>query len=140
MFKKTFFTAICFGIIPGLIIVIAICVDTFWTWNIYGQENSKPNATEKTITITESQLNELVEKKIAQQLINDTQSIDDKILQPGNWHYVYFRGIEYCVYTGPGQILSTKWDAPAPEIPKDKPTEKPTSENLNPLSGRANSN
>jgi len=93
----------------------------------YGQEKEpkKEAPKEKTITITESQLEAIVEQKIAQQLIDDTQTLDAKILEPQNWHYAYYRGVEYTIYTGPGQMLCTRWAPPVkPEKPEDS-VEKP---------------
>ena len=110
----------------GGLLAVVLCFGVV-AWMAYGQEKPKapPKDTpkEKTVTITESQLNTLIESKIAQQLIDDTLTLDQKVLESKNWHYAYYRGVEYCVYTGPGQMLSTRW-APPEEKPKPE-TETP---------------
>jgi len=35
--------------------------------------------------------------------------LDQKILDPDNWHRAIFNGVEYTIYTGPGQILTKGW-------------------------------
>jgi hypothetical protein len=83
---------------------------------------------EKSYTLTASQLEEYVQKRVKQSQAADKLTADEKILNSENWHTAVYKGVEYTVYTGPGQVLATRWAKPAAE-PKssEKPAEpKPT--------------
>ena len=84
----------------------------------FGQTKEK----EKTYTLTASQLEEYVQKRVNQALATDKMTADQKILNPENWHTAIYKGVEYTVYTGPGQALATRWAKPAAE---PKPAAKP---------------
>jgi hypothetical protein len=86
----------------------------------FGQ--AKDNEKEKTYTLTTSQLEEYVQKRVNQALATDKMTADQKILNSENWHTAIYKGVEYTVYTGPGQVLATRWAKPAAE---PKPPEKP---------------
>ena len=79
---------------------------------------------EKTFTMTETQLEEYVQKRIAQAAAKDQGNLDQKILQPENWHTAVYSGVEYTIYTGPGQAMMTRWAKPAVAKPAaEKPAE-----------------
>jgi hypothetical protein len=72
----------------------------------FGQTEEK----EKTVTKTESEWQRLVQERIAQALAKDkAQPVSDKqILLADNWHTAIYKGVEYTVYTGPGQVMATR--------------------------------
>jgi hypothetical protein len=74
-------------------------------------------AAEKSFTMTQSQWEELIKKRIADAQAKEGKEgpvTDQKILQPENWHKAIYNGVEYTIYTGPGQVLATRW-APPPQ-------------------------
>jgi hypothetical protein len=94
----------------------------------FGQ--AKEKEAEKSYTLTTSQLEEYVQKRVNQALAADKQATDQKVLNGENWHTAIYKGVEYTVYTGPGQVLATRWAKPAaePKPPAEKPAEaKPAS-------------
>jgi hypothetical protein len=88
----------------------------------FGQAKDNEKEKEKTYTLTASQLEEYVQKRVNQALATDKMTADQKILNPENWHTAIYKGVEYTVYTGPGQALATRWAKPAAE---PKPPETP---------------
>jgi hypothetical protein len=54
-------------------------------------------------------------------------NLDQKILDPDNWHKAIFNGVEYTIYTGPGTILTKGWAPPQgpakPALPPPKAAE-----------------
>ena len=92
-----------------------------------GAQQAGPQPAEKRVTITEKQLEELVERRIAQELLEKKVSLDQAVVQGENWHTAIYNGVEYTVYTGPGQVLATRWAAPAPKTtpPPIKPEKSP---------------
>ncbi|MGA2032706.1 MAG: hypothetical protein ABSG68_10645 [Thermoguttaceae bacterium] len=71
-------------------------------------EKAAPAETEKGITLTKSQWQELLAKKVAEALAKEigTPPVSDKqVLERGNWHTAVYNGTEFTVYTGPGQAL-----------------------------------
>lgn len=60
---------------------------------------------EKTYTITESQLQEIVVRRMAQELIEEQRSLDEKILDKESWHNAIFNDVKYVIYTGPGRVV-----------------------------------
>jgi hypothetical protein len=89
----------------------------------FGQAKEKEK--EKSYTLTTSQLEEYVQKRVNQALATDKLTADQKILNGDNWHTAIYKGVEYTVYTGPGQALATRWAKPAaePKPPPEKPAE-----------------
>ena len=92
---------------------------------------AEPETKPKTITVTEAQLEEIVQKRIAAVLIQEEQTLDATILDGKNWHTAVFqnpggRPVQYTIYTGPGKVVSQQWyTPPTPEKPTEKPAEKP---------------
>ncbi len=91
----------------------------------FGQAKDNEKEKEKTYTLTTSQLEEYVQKRVNQALATDKMTADQKILNGENWHTAIYKGVEYTVYTGPGQALATRWAKPAaePKPPAEKPAE-----------------
>ncbi len=90
----------------------------------FGQATEKEK--EKSYTLTTSQLEEYVQKRVSQALAADKTATDKKVVSPENWHTAIYEGVEYTVYTGPGQVLATRWAKPAAEPkPAAKPAAKP---------------
>ena len=58
-----------------------------------------------TISISIGSDEPTVDQKAAQMLINDAQALDEAVLNPRHWHVAIFNGVEYTVYTGPGQAV-----------------------------------
>lgn len=85
----------------------------FAIWAAQAQEKDPPEpkakvSHEKILTITETDLNRLVEQRIAQQMIADEKTLDDKILDSANWHTAIYRGQEYTIYIGPGTVVGVQ--------------------------------
>lgn len=98
------------GIILGLILSVGLIIlGTSFSKGAKGQD--------KTRVITEKELEELVQQRVAKLLVKDDATIDQKILQPGCWHIAIFNDIEYVIYTGPGQIAAAKWLPPTSKSP-----------------------
>jgi hypothetical protein len=77
---------------------------------------------EKAITLTEKQWEDLVQKRIAQAMSKE-QVPDERILQPENWHTAVYKGVEYTIYTGPGQVMLNRLAPAQPRGPEMKPAE-----------------
>jgi len=107
----------------AILAVIAV-VFCFGYWAANAQQ-AEPQPKEQTVTITKKQLEEIVEKRIAKRMLDESASLDQKILQPGNWHTAVFNGVEFTIYTGPGQVLQTRWAAAPQATPPAEGTEKP---------------
>jgi len=89
----------------------------------FGQTKDSEKEKEKTYTLSTSQLEEYVQKRVNQALAAEKTTTDQKVLNAENWHTAIYKGVEYTVYTGPGQALATRWAKPAAEV---KPSaEKP---------------
>lgn len=117
--------------------IVPICVLVVLSgWGLWlsAQETSAPAevVSEKTVTITERQLEDIVSRRIAQTMINEDKSLDDLIMEARNWHVAVFDGVIYHIYTGPGQIQARSWyqkvetptvskATPPAEISKTKP-------------------
>jgi hypothetical protein len=88
---------------------------------------------EKSITLTEQQWEDLIQKRVAQALAKDQVS-HERIVQSQNWHRAIFNGVEYTVYTGPGQVLATRWaQVPAqPKEPSSSPARTPAKKTESP--------
>lgn len=109
-------------IVTAVAAFTAVVVGGWLALNLaFGQAKDK----EKTYTMTESQLEEYVQKRVAQTQSKDGPDLDKKILQPENWHTAVYSGIEYTVYTGPGQVMMARWAKPSPiaKPAAEKPTE-----------------
>ena len=91
---------------------------------------TKEKEKEKSYTLTASQWEELVQKRINQALATDKMTADQKVLNPENWHTAIYKGVEYTVYTGPGQALATRWAKAVaePKPPAEKPAESKPAE------------
>ncbi|MGD0898523.1 MAG: hypothetical protein ABR915_11850 [Thermoguttaceae bacterium] len=84
------------------------------TWLVRDLAVAQPAPEEKTITISQSRFEALVQERIAAALAKEKEKVtDQKVLQPENWHRAIFNGMEFAVYTGPGQAIFTRW-APQP--------------------------
>ncbi len=96
----------------------------YWAANAQEKE---PQPEEKTVTITKKQLEAIVEQRIARQMLEDKVTLDQRILQGQNWHTAVFNGVEYTIYTGPGQVLATRWAQTPAETasPEKKPEKSP---------------
>lgn len=93
----------------------------------FSAEKEKAEPAEKSVTITEKQLNELVERRIAQRMLEDKTTLDDRILKSENWHTAIFNGVEFTVYTGPGQVMATRW-VPTPKATLEETPKAPAKE------------
>ena len=86
---------------------------------VQAQQPQPAKPAEKTVTITESQLNQLVERRIAQRMLEEKTSLDQEVLKSEHWHTAIFEGVVYHVYTGPGKAMTVSW------APKPKPQTEP---------------
>jgi hypothetical protein len=77
-----------------------------------------PAAAEKSFTVTQSQLDDYVAKKVAAAIAEHDKAgghaagatvPDEDVLKPTNWHRAVFNNAEYVVYTGPGQAMFHHW-------------------------------
>jgi len=103
-------------VIPAIVAAVGCC--GYWAALAQQAEPeppAQPPAAEKTYTLTESQLKAYVDRCIAQNALQESMSLHERILQGENWHRAVFNGMEYTVYTGPGQVLATRPVEPAPE-------------------------
>ena len=115
-------------IVVSLAACVALLGGSWLALNLaLGQTQEKEK--EKSYTLTASQLEEYVQKRVKQSQSADKLTADEKILYPENWHTAVYKGVEYTVYTGPGQVLATRWAKPAAE-PKssEKPAESKATE------------
>jgi len=103
-----------------LAIVAAAGCGGYWAWAQQAEPEppAEPPPAEEKYTLTRSQLEAYVEQRIAQHALQESMSLHEKILQGENWHTAVFNGMEYTVYTGPGQVLATR---PAPEATEGEP-------------------
>jgi hypothetical protein len=116
-------------ILVSLAACVALLAGGWLALNLaFGQTKEKEQ--EKAYTLTTSQLEEYVQKRVNQALAADKTATDQKTLNPENWHTAIYKGVEYTVYTGPGQVLATRWAKPAaePKPPPPKPTESKPAE------------
>jgi hypothetical protein len=68
----------------------------------FGQATEK----EESVTVTKSQLERLIDTRVAQ-LMKGMEPVSDKmILRGDNWHTAIFEGFKYTIYTGPGQFIN----------------------------------
>jgi len=92
-----------------LLIVVAIVLGLLsaTTLNNWAAETNAAEPTvAKTITITKAELEAMVSQRMAQAMLEDTRSMHEAVLQEQNWHSAIFKGIEYTIYSGPGEIAS----------------------------------
>ncbi|MGO9112457.1 MAG: hypothetical protein ACLP9L_24770 [Thermoguttaceae bacterium] len=75
---------------------------------------------ERTFTITQSQLDEHVAKKVAKAVADEREKsahdrlvTDEQVLNPQNWHIAVVDHAQYVVYTGPGMPIFHHWVEPA---------------------------
>lgn len=56
------------------------------------------------------------------------EEVQNQIGDVANWHVVTFNGVEYTIYSGPGQVMQTRWVKSQGALPAvSKPTvPKPT--------------
>ncbi|MBN2473285.1 MAG: hypothetical protein JXB62_01655 [Pirellulales bacterium] len=95
----------------GLLAVIILPLAGYLT--VQAQQKTAVPPAEKTVTITESQFNELVERKVAQRLMEEQTALDEEVLKAKHWHTAIYDGVVYHVYTGPGKAMAVTW-APKP--------------------------
>lgn len=98
-------------------VVMVFVAIGFAIWGAQAQE-PKPEAQppqEKTITVTEAQLNELVERRIAHQMIAEQKSMQERILEGRNWHVAVFEDTAFTIYTGPGTVVGVRPYSPPPK-------------------------
>jgi hypothetical protein len=67
----------------------------------------------------------LVRNWASAQGLKDKTGLDQKILDPDNWHKAIFNGVEYTIYTGPGQILTKGWAPQAAAKPAPSKAAEP---------------
>jgi len=63
----------------------------------------------KSVTITEAQLEKLVEQRMADAMIKEQRSLSKEVLQGKHWNRAIFDGVEYTIYTGPGDVVRVKY-------------------------------
>ena len=108
------------------VIFLGIVAGSAWLTRelAFGQTAEK----EKTVTKTESEWERLLQERIAAALAKEkAQPVSDKqILQADNWHTAIYKGVEYTVYTGPGQVMATRLVPPKTQPkPGDGKLQKP---------------
>jgi hypothetical protein len=86
-----------------LFVLLFVCVGIF----AYANAADDPQPTVvNSITITKAELDAMVSQRMAQALIDDTHGMHEVVLQGKHWHTAIFQGIEYTIYTGPGEVAS----------------------------------
>jgi len=70
----------------------------------------------------DSKVEKLVEQRMAQRMLEETSTLDQQILDPKNWHTAIFNGVNYTIYTGPGDIAGARWANQSPPTPPKQPT------------------
>ena len=98
---------------------------------VQAQQTKPAKPAEKTVTITESQLNQLVERRIAQRMLEERTSLDQEVIKSEHWHTAIYAGVVYHVYTGPGKAMTVSW-APKSQPPTPPQTEPPTEPQVQP--------
>ena len=91
-------------------VVLVFVAIGFAIWGVQAQEpkSEAQPPQEKTITVTEAQLDQLVERRIAQQMIAEQKTLGDRILEGRNWHVAVYEGVVYTIYTGPGTVVGVR--------------------------------
>ena len=112
----------------GILAVVILLLAGLWA--VQAQQAQPPNPTEKTVTITESHLERLVEQRIAKRLLAEQKTLDQEVLDPKHWHTAIYEGVVYHVYTGPGDAMAVTWAQPpasddATEAPPDNTSQTP---------------
>lgn len=113
----------------ALLAVLVGVVAAYVVYSIAAEPKTEAPKAEKTVTISEQQLEEMVQRRIAKMMLDERSSLNDKILKSDNWHTAIFGNVEYTIYTGPGQVMATRWvqAKPASATPAAKPEgNKPT--------------
>ena len=111
------------------VIFLGIVAGSTWLTRqlVFGQTEEK----EKSVSKTESEWERLVQERIAMALAKEkAQPVSDKqILLADNWHTAIYKGVEYTVYTGPGQVMATRLVPPKtqPKPSDGKPPKPATS-------------
>ena len=78
------------------------------------------------ITMSKQQWEDWGEKRIAAALAKEkADTSDQKIVQPENWHTAIFNGVEYTIYTGPGQVMYRRNLQPAAKPAPKTGTSRP---------------
>ena len=102
------------GCIVGLFVMAAMMA-----WNFYGicrADDVKEKA--EGITMTKQQWEDWAQKRITAALAKEkADTSDQKIVQAENWHTAIFNGVEYTIYTGPGQVMYRRTFSPPPNRP-----------------------
>jgi hypothetical protein len=106
-----------------LLVCVPVFVAFFSLWSVLAQEKKEEPQEEKKVTITESQLDQIVERRIAQMMLQEKRSLQERILESQNWHVAIFEGMTYTVYTGPGDVVAA-WPYKQPEIIQKEENEK----------------
>ncbi len=98
-----------------------------WLAHVVWGQTAEVKPAEKTFTITQTQLDEYVAKKIEKAVAAEREKAaqekpaadrlvtDDQVLKAENWHRAVFDKMEFVVYTGPGQAMMHHW------VPPEKP-------------------
>jgi hypothetical protein len=81
---------------------------TWWALSYAFAQTADDDSKPITITKTKKEWNEWLQKQIADAQAKQ-QVTAEKIGQASNWHVVEFKGIEYTVYTGPGQAMMARF-------------------------------
>lgn len=84
----------------ALSVVLTFVVAGLWAWTA----NAEPKGP-KTITVTEKQLDEMVQRRHAQMVLKEERSLHEEVLQGKHWHTANFNGLVYTIYTGPGDVV-----------------------------------
>ena len=98
---------------------VALAGSAWMVHVVSGQTAAEPPK-EKTFTVTQSQLDDYVAKRVAKAVAEEREKAprankpptDDEIFNPQNWHKVIFNDMEWVVYTGPGTAIMHHWVAP----------------------------
>ena len=93
--KNVLYLALIFGAIYGAGYAV-----------LYATEPVVAQQPAKTVTLTEAELDKLVEQRMAHAMLQESRSLSEEILQPDNWHTAIFNGVKYTIYTGPGEVAS----------------------------------
>ena len=94
-------------------------------WSEEPRKEPPRTTAEKTVTLTEKQLEDLVQQRVAQAMLEDRAGLDAKIVRPESWHTAVYNGVEYTIYTGPGQVMPTRLAQPPARPPATPPARDP---------------
>lgn len=90
----------------AIVVIVSLCVTfvTTVTW-VYADDSSLKK---DTVTMTQEELTKLINHHVTVALKGDSRTQYQKISSPENWTVTVYRGVEYVIYSGPGEIASAR--------------------------------